>query len=164
MGKKTEFKKIDAIPATGREVERRTERPIPEYFMDWAKTEGKRKEYCVAVFIRGAIAAYRKMQEVIQMYVDVAEASLTTIDKVRSEKATLTQQRDEALQEVAGLKIDFHNAVEQIKREATYRKKAKEEAAEYRQALELTNADPLNYAVQQTAEAVLLKYPSPDTQ
>lgn len=78
--------------------------------------------------------------------------------------ATLTQQRDDAMQEIAGLKIDFHNAVEQIKREAAFHKKAKEEAAEYRKALELTNADPLNYAVQQMAEAVLLKYPSPGTQ
>lgn len=34
---------------------------------------------------------------------------------------------------------------------------------EYRKALELTNADPLDYFVQLEATKVLKKYPSPDT-
>lgn len=69
---------------------------IPEEIMQWIDTQINSKDEfdnAQSVGKELMIAMYHKMQEVIQMYVEVADSSLTTIDKVRAELAEMTSKR-----------------------------------------------------------------------
>jgi len=71
---------------------------IPQEFQDWAEREAKRlypegSGHYRLIFgqegvLKGAWAAYHKMQEVIQMYVDVTEDQQKCIDKLRKQLAS----------------------------------------------------------------------------
>lgn len=120
-------------------------------------------------YIKGAIDMYHRMAKRIIFLQGTAKGYLMALATMQDTKArldneisTLTKQRDQAIDELAELKLSFHQGIEITKERGAEVKKLQEEASECRKALELLNFDPLNYSVQQMAEGVLLKYPSPD--